>query len=87
MLNSVYLVEFIGCFMLFSVFLTNANAIPLGLTLAAICSFGPKGHYNPVASVLMFLKNKLSEKDLIGYVLAQLLGGVAASNFAKLAGN
>ncbi|MGL5417503.1 MAG: MIP/aquaporin family protein [Clostridium sp.] len=36
-------------------------------------------HINPAVSIAMFINKRLSGKDLIGYIIAQVLGGIFAS--------
>ena len=81
---SKYLVEFIGTFIFLSVILTTGEAFPIGLALATVIFFGGKisgGNYNPAVSTMMFLKHKLNAGDYVGYVVAQILGGIAAYLF------
>lgn len=76
-----YLVEFIGTFIFLSVILTKGEAIPIGIALATAIFFGGKvsgGNFNPAVSIMMFLKGTLKGKDLPGYIIAQVLGGVCA---------
>jgi MIP family channel proteins len=56
-------------------------ALAQGLTLAVlITALGPVsgGHFNPAVTVGLFIVNKVSRPTAIGYVIAQLLGGVLA---------
>ena len=79
-----YLVEFIGTFIFLSVILSSGEAFPIGLALATVIFFGGKisgGNYNPAVSTMMFLKHNLSTSEYVGYVLAQILGGIAAYLF------
>lgn len=81
---SKYLVEFIGTFIFLSVILTSGEAFPIGLALTTVIFFGGKvsgGNYNPAVSTMMFLKQKLNTPDYVGYVIAQILGGVSAYLF------
>ncbi len=86
--NRKVLVEFLGT----TVFLTaivgaNAAGSPLrqaSLALALglmILLFGPVsgGHFNPVVSVYFYSTKALDLKGLLGYILAQLLGGLAGA--------
>jgi arsenate reductase len=87
-LNKKYLAEFLGT----TVFLTaivGASAsgsalhqMSLAITLGLmILLFGPVsgGHFNPVVSVYFFATKGLNLRDLIGYIVAQLLGGIAGA--------
>ena len=85
-----YIYEFIGAFFLvFTVGMTvmDPNGVGIMAPLAIgsalgvmVCAGGyvSGGHYNPAVSFSVFLSNKLSFKDLIGYWIVQLLGGLAA---------
>ena len=79
-----YLVEFIGTFIFLAVILTTGEAFPIGLALSTAIFFGGKvsgGNYNPAVSTMMFLKNNLNTTDYVGYVIAQVLGGICAYLF------
>lgn len=75
------LMEFLGTFVFLTVVLTAGEAIPIGLTLAAVIFFCSKisfAHINPAISVMMFAKGALSLEKFVGYVIAQVLGGLVA---------
>ncbi len=79
-------VEFIGTFIFLSVILNTGEAFPIGLALAVAIYFGGNisgGNYNPAVSTMMYLKQKLDTPHYIGYVVAQILGGIAAYAFNK----
>jgi aquaporin Z len=85
------LVEFIGTFTFLSVILSTGQALPIGLALAASIYWGGSisgGHFNPAVSVMMAVNGKISTMNLIGYILAQVLGGLCAllifKNYKKL---
>jgi len=42
------------------------------------------GHFNPAVSVMMYLKKAINDKELLMYVISQVLGGVAALDFFQL---
>jgi aquaporin Z len=76
-----YLVEFVGTFIFLSVILTTGEAIPIGIALATAIFFGGKvsgGNFNPAVSIMMYLKGTLKGADLPMYIVAQVLGGIAA---------
>ena len=82
-----YLVEFIGTFVFLSVILRVGEPIPIAIGLLAAIYFGGSisgGHFNPAVSVMMFLKKSLPMNKLLLYIVAQVLGGVAALEFSKL---
>tara|TARA_B100001094_G_scaffold312001_1_gene348251 strand:+ start:415 stop:693 length:279 start_codon:yes stop_codon:yes gene_type:complete len=82
-----YLVEFLGTFIFLSVILSQGKAIPIAATLLAVIYFGGDisgGNFNPAVSVMMYLKNVLNANDLLFYIIAQILGGIAALRFSTL---
>ena len=83
-----YIVEFLGTFVFLSVILSNSsNPVAIAVGLLAAIYFGGKisgGHFNPAVSVMMTLQKSLALKELPLYVIAQVLGGVAALQFSKL---
>lgn len=59
-----------------------AIALAFGLSIvAAAYAIGPISgcHVNPAVSLAMLITKRLSAKDFIGYVIAQLVGALAAS--------
>jgi|TARA_R110002072_G_scaffold295061_1_gene465741 aquaporin Z len=89
-----YLVEFIGTFIFLGVILNVVNqkvkwaAFGVGLALAVVVLWGggiSGGHFNPAVSVMFFLNKQLSIVDLVGYIVAQILGGAAALLFINSA--
>ena len=76
--------EFIGTFIFLSVILATGDPLAIGLALAVAIYFGAKvsgGHFNPAVSVMLYLKNSINDKELIGYIITQVLGGIAALKF------
>ena len=62
-----YLVEFIGTFMFLSVILSQGQALPIVIALAAAIFFGGSisgGHFNPAVSFMMHVNNTLPLEDL-----------------------
>ena len=79
MLN--YLVEFLGTFLFLSVVVSTTNPLLIsGALLTVILLIGKISgcHVNPAISVMLWAKGALSNQDLLGYVLAQITGGLAA---------
>lgn len=84
MLNIV--TEFIGTFIFLAVILTTGQAFPIGLALAVVIYFGGNisgGHFNPAVSTMMLIKGSIGIETWIGYVIAQVLGGILALFFFK----
>jgi len=81
-----YLVEFLGTLFFLYVIIATNNAIAIGAALALVIYLGGKisgGNYNPAVSVMMVLAGKLPKEQLVGYILAQLAGGIAALELYK----
>ncbi|MCQ2085403.1 MAG: aquaporin [archaeon] len=58
-----------------------STALAFGLTVIVMSVTVGKisgCHLNPAISVAMFLDKKLDQKDLIGYIVAQVIGGILA---------
>lgn len=64
-----------------------AIALAFGLAIvAAAYAIGPVSgcHVNPAVSLAMLLSGKLSGKDFIGYVVAQVVGALAGAGLLKI---
>ena len=76
-----YLVEFLGTFLFLSVVVATTNPLLIsGALLTVILLIGKisGAPVNPAISVMLWAKGALSNKDLLGYVVAQLAGGLTA---------
>ena len=81
-----YLVEFLGTLFFLYIIIATNNALAIGAALALAIYLGGKisgGDFNPAVSVMMVVAGKLPKQDLIGYILAQILGGLAAFQLYK----
>jgi aquaporin Z len=87
------LTEFIGAFFLvLTIGLTVANDVPLaplaiGLSLMVMVYMGGHvsgAHYNPAVSLAVWLRNGISAGEFVSYVIAQLLGAMAATGMVQL---
>lgn len=81
-----YLVEFLGTLVFLYVILATGSAVPIGLALTAVIMAGGDisgGNFNPAVSVMMVAAGKLSKKDLVPYVVAQVAGGLTALELYK----
>ena len=89
-----YFVELIGTFIFISIILNSLNdntligntiaPISVAAGLLGVIYFGgyiSGGHYNPVVSIAMFFKNKITSQLLLGYIIAQILGTGLAVKF------
>tara|TARA_B100000927_G_C16131701_1_gene335558 strand:- start:130 stop:399 length:270 start_codon:yes stop_codon:yes gene_type:complete len=85
MLNKL-LAEFLGTMFFLYVILATGDAVAIGLALMiAIFVLGKVsgGNFNPAVSVMLAMAGKLSMKDLAPYIVAQVLGGLAALELYK----
>ena len=81
-----YLVEFLGTFIFLSVILITGQAIPIGLALAAMVYWGGNisgGAFNPAVAFALFLKKNIKSVQLVGYIIAEILGAISAFHFFK----
>ena len=79
-----YLVEFLGTTFFLYVILATGNALAIGAALALAIFVGGKisgGHFNPAVTVVKYIQNSVNMSDALFYVVAQVLGGVAALQF------
>ena len=84
-----YLVEFIGTFFLMLTIVLTVNSsmaefapIAIGIVLAAMIYAGMPvsgAHYNPAVSLTIWLLGRSKAKDLLWYIISQLLAGVIAA--------
>ncbi len=78
---SAYLTEFVGTFIFMYVIITTGEAIPIGLTLAAMIYFGGKisgGAFNPAVAVMLYLNKKINFVSLIIYLIVQFIAAYLA---------
>ncbi|MDZ7290161.1 MAG: aquaporin [candidate division KSB1 bacterium] len=85
-----YLVEFIGTFFLvlvvgLTVIAPGAGSLAplaIGSTLMIMVYAGGHlsgGHYNPAVTLAVWLRGKCAAKDVVPYMIAQVLGGLVAA--------
>tara|TARA_B100001939_G_C16539808_1_gene445786 strand:- start:220 stop:489 length:270 start_codon:yes stop_codon:yes gene_type:complete len=85
MINKL-LAEFLGTMFFLYVILATGDAVAIGLALMIVIFILGKvsgGNFNPAVSVMLAMAGKLSMKDLAPYVVAQVLGGLAALEIYK----
>lgn len=86
-----YIAEFLGTFMLVfigtaSVVIANGDALTIGLafglavTVSAYAFGGISGgHFNPAVTTAMWVNRRIGLGDAIWYIVAQIVGAIAAS--------
>ncbi len=75
------LVEFLGTFIFLSVIVATGNPWAIGATLAVLIFFSSAvsgGHFNPAVSIMTLFNRGISNENAIGYIIAQIAGGIAA---------
>ena len=80
------LAEFLGTMFFLCVILATGDAVAIGLALLIVIFILGKvsgGNFNPAVSVMLAMAGKLSMKDLAPYIIAQVLGGLAALELYK----
>jgi aquaporin Z len=81
-----YLAEFFGSLFVVYVILATGNPLAIGAALALSILLSANisgGHINPAASVVMASIGKISTKELLPYIVSQLLGGLVALELFK----
>lgn len=81
-----YLVEFLGTMLLvFVIFATN-NWLAIGVALAVAVLLGGSisgGAFNPAVAISLYSAGKLAKPDVLPYIIAEILGGLAAFHLYK----
>ena len=81
-----YIVEFLGTMFFLYVILATGNPIAIGLALTLaimVCGKMSGGNFNPAVSIMMTAAGKLPMKELAPYLIAQIVGGLAALELHK----
>lgn len=74
--------EAIGTFVfLLTILSTSGNAIAIAASLAVVIFAFSGVHVNPVVSLVVFLRNDIDVLTCLGYIIAQVLGGIIALSF------
>jgi len=82
-----YLVEFLGTMFLAYVVLATGNWLAIGCALAIGCLLGASisgAAYNPAIAISYYASGKITEGELLPYIIAEILGGLAAYQCYKM---
>jgi len=82
-----YVVEFLGTLFLVFVILATGNYLAIGAALAIAVLLGGAisgGAFNPAVAIVLLVSGKISSKDIIPYVVAEIAGALAAFQLVKL---
>jgi aquaporin Z len=81
-----YLVEFLGTMFIMYVILVTGNWFAIGASLGIAVLLGGKvsgGSFNPAITVSLYAAGKLSQSDILPYIIAEVLGALAAYELYK----
>ncbi len=76
-----YLVEFLGTMFLVFVIFATGNWMAISAALATAIILGGAisgGAFNPAVAIALYYAGKLAKNDVLPYILAEILGGLAA---------
>jgi len=79
--------EFLGTFFLLTIVAFTGNPLAIGTGLMVLVYSGAHisgAHFNPAVTLVFYLKKVLSQSEALSYVVAQILGGLAAAIFYAL---
>ena len=76
-----YLVEFLGTMFLMFVIFSTGNWLAIGAALAIAIVLGGAisgGAFNPAVTIALSAADKLPKSDVMPYIIAQIIGALAA---------
>lgn len=82
-----YIVEFLGTLFLMFVILATGNYLAIGAALAIAVLLGGAisgGAFNPAVAIVLLVSGKISSKDIIPYIVAEVAGALAAFQLVKV---
>lgn len=82
-----YLIEFLGTLFLVFVILATGNYLAIGAALAIAVLVGGAisgGAFNPAVALVLLVSGKISSKDIIPYIVAEVAGALAAFQLVKI---
>jgi len=82
-----YLVEFFGTLFFLYVIISVGHPIAIGAALTVAIFIGGKisgGYFNPAVTIMMTMAKKMKMVDAFPYIVAQVLGGIAALHTLQL---
>jgi len=82
-----YIVEFLGTLFLVFVILATGNYLAIGAALAIAVLLGGAISgcaFNPAVAIVLLVSGKISSKDIIPYIVAEIAGALAAFQLVRL---
>ncbi len=77
-----YAMEFLGAMFLVLAIALTGNPLAIGMMLMAMVYIGGHvsgAHYNPAVTIAVWMRGKLNQSKIFGYILAQVIGAFAAA--------
>ena len=84
---NIYIAEFLGTFLLVFVILATGNYLAIGAALAlGVLLAGPisGAAFNPAVVIVLASAGKLASRQIIPYIIAEILGGLVAYEVYKI---
>jgi len=84
---NIYIAEFLGTFLLVFIILSTGNYLAIGAALSlGILLAGPisGAAFNPVVVIILSVAGKLNPKEIIPYIISEILGGLVAYELYKI---
>lgn len=81
-----YLVEAVGTYFLMLAILLTGNWLVIGLTLAVVILIGGPlsgGSFNPAVTLALHCAHKLPMRQVLPYIVAEVIGALAAVEVVK----
>lgn len=81
-----YLVELLGTMFLSFIIFSTGNYLAIGAALSIAVLIGgviSGGAFNPAIAIAMFYAGKLTANELIPYVVAEVIGGLAGFELVR----
>ena len=75
-----YLVEFLGTMFLAFIIFATGNYLAIGAAIAIIVFLGGPisgGAFNPAVTLALYHSGKLMKKDIVPYIIVEILGALA----------
>jgi aquaporin Z len=76
-----YLVEFLGTMFLMFVIFATGNWLAIGAALGVAVLLGGAisgGAFNPAVAISLYSAGKIAKSDVLPYIIAEILGALAA---------
>jgi len=82
-----YLVEFLGTALLSFIVFSTGNYLAIGAALAIAVLLGgglSGGAYNPAIAITLLASGKLSNSDIVPYIIAEILGALVGLKLVEV---